>query len=66
MGPAPALKKHGADRYVLTDAGKQLLAGHADWVKLSGGIDIWLGGVHLEGAESEWRWDPGAQKLVVT
>lgn len=66
MGPAPALNKHGADRYVLSDSRKQLLAGQADWLKLCGGIDVWLGGVHLEGSEPAWRWDPGAQKLVVT
>lgn len=65
MGPTPALQKT-ADRYLLTDSGKRLLAGEADWVKLSGGIDVWLGGVHLRSDESGWRWDAGAQKLVVT
>jgi hypothetical protein len=66
MGQAPALKKQAADQYVLTDSGKQLLSGQANWLKLCGGIDVWLGGVHLESREPEWRWDPGAQKLVVT
>jgi hypothetical protein len=43
-----------------------LLAGKADWVKLSTGFDVWLGGVHLEGSGAGWRWDPGVKKLVVT
>ncbi|MEL7187682.1 MAG: DUF1835 domain-containing protein [Pseudomonadota bacterium] len=30
----------------LTDVGRQLLAGDADWVELNG-IDRWLGGIHL-------------------
>lgn len=41
---------------MLTDAGRAVVDGTADHVRLNG-IDRWLGGVHLEGAESEWRWD---------
>lgn len=48
---------------VLTDDGRRVLAGEADWVALNG-IDVWLGGVHLVGREVEWRWDPGARRLV--
>ena len=40
----------------LTDAGRAVLRGEADRVKLNG-IDRWFGGVHLEGAGAEWRWD---------
>jgi hypothetical protein len=62
-GPQPALLKKSADDYELTDAGRQLLAGKADWAKLSGGIDVWLGGTHLTG-EPAWRWDGEARRLV--
>lgn len=65
-GPAPALQNRNGDRYLLTESGDQLLAGKADWVKLSTGFDVWLGGVHLEGSGAGWRWDPGVKKLVVT
>lgn len=65
-GPAPALHKAGEGRYLITDSGSQLLAGQADWVKLCGGIDVWLGGVHLSGDEAGWSWDADARKLVVT
>jgi hypothetical protein len=40
----------------LTDAGRAVLRGKADRVKLNG-IDRWFGGVHLEGREAAWRWD---------
>jgi hypothetical protein len=46
----------------LTDDGRDVLAERRDWVKLNG-IDRWLGGVHLIGTESEWRWDVGGSKL---
>ncbi|HSM84977.1 MAG TPA: hypothetical protein VLT16_02440 [Candidatus Limnocylindrales bacterium] len=61
-GPAPAIQKH-AGRYELTDSGRQLLAGKADWVNLRGGIDTWLGGVHLFGPDAEWRWDEKSRGL---
>jgi len=43
-------------RVVLTDAGRAVLAGAEDRVRLLG-IDRWLGGVHLYGHEVPWRWD---------
>ncbi len=49
----------------ITDAGKKVLAGEADYIKLSG-INRWLGGVHLEGEQVQWRWDPDANRLVPT
>jgi hypothetical protein len=63
-GPQPALLKKSADDYELSEAGKQLLAGKADWASLSRGIDVWLGGTHLTG-EPVWRWDGEAHKLVM-
>ena len=47
----------------LTDAGRQVLGGGADRVKLCG-IDRWLGGVHLHGRGPGWRWSPRAGHLV--
>jgi hypothetical protein len=63
-GPNPALVEAPKNEFAITDAGCQLLAGKADWGKLSGGIDRWLGGVHLTGAEPQWRWDPAQKTLT--
>ncbi|HWK88401.1 MAG TPA: DUF1835 domain-containing protein [Longimicrobium sp.] len=52
-----------ARRIAMTDAGRDVLAGRADRVRLNG-IDRWLGGVHLEGRESAWRWDPAKRRLT--
>ncbi|HXD33447.1 MAG TPA: hypothetical protein VN643_20155 [Pyrinomonadaceae bacterium] len=48
--------------YEITDRGRAVLKGDADFVKLNG-IDIWLGGVHLTN-DHLWRWDDDANKLV--
>jgi hypothetical protein len=58
-GPEPLLSCH-VGSYALTDAGRACLAGTADRVALSGGIDRWLGGVHLEGRAPAFRWDAAA------
>ncbi|MBI3920617.1 MAG: RNA polymerase subunit sigma, partial [Armatimonadetes bacterium] len=47
----------------LTGKGREVLQCHEDWVQISG-IDRWLGGVHLQGPESAWRWDESRNKLV--
>jgi hypothetical protein len=47
----------------LTDLGRQLMAGEADWVEACGGIDVWLGGVHLTGTRPAWRWDAEGRTL---
>jgi hypothetical protein len=47
----------------LTDAGRAVLDGREDRVRLNG-IDRWLGGVHLHGHEAAWRWDTGEGRLV--
>lgn len=70
-GPQPLIRLEGEPTQEafpvltisLTDAGRRVLAGDADWVELNG-IDRWLGGVHLQGREPAWRWDPIAQRLV--
>jgi hypothetical protein len=47
----------------LTDDGRRVAAGELDWIAI-GGIDRWLGGVHLVGDRAEWRWDAGRRRLV--
>jgi hypothetical protein len=49
----------------LTDTGRDVLEAKADWVQING-IDQWLGGVHLQGEESTWRWNEESEKLVET
>jgi hypothetical protein len=51
--------------FEITEYGKAVLVGEEDFVR-SNGIDHWLGGVHLVGSEAAWRWDEGAQELLVS
>lgn len=64
-GPAPAVTPyvcpHSPVR--LTDVGRALLGGEADWVRLNG-IDRWVGGVRLVGAEAAWRYDEAEGRVV--
>lgn len=41
--------------FALTDAGRNVLNGSADRLRLCG-IDRWIGGVHLRGNGPAWRW----------
>jgi hypothetical protein len=43
-------------RFTLTAFGQRVLAGREDAVRVNG-IERWIGGVHLEGHEAQWRWD---------
>jgi hypothetical protein len=47
----------------ITAAGLGVLAGNEDWIAIRGGIDLWLGGVHLQGPQPAWRWDPESGRL---
>ncbi len=49
--------------FEITEVGKAVLTGEADFVALNG-IDLWLGGVHLYGQERIWRWNETSGKLV--
>jgi hypothetical protein len=49
--------------FTITSDGKKVLAGEQDFVAQNG-IDQWLGGVHLRGAEAPWRWDDEAKTLL--
>jgi hypothetical protein len=47
----------------LTETGRAVLRGMTDRVRECG-LDRWLGGVHLEGSETLWRWSPGEGRIV--
>ena len=50
----------------ITDAGREVLAGREDWIRLNG-FARWLGGVHLAaplGGDVEWRWNGQTRSLV--
>lgn len=47
----------------LTDAGRSVLAGEADYVRMNG-IDRWMGGAHLL-AGRHWRWDGARLRLSI-
>ncbi len=47
---------------VLPEA-ERVLSGQVDFVRTNG-IDTWLGGVHLQGKESAYRWDEKTGKIV--
>jgi len=47
----------------LTAMGETLLAGQEDHVRLNG-IDRWIGGVHLTGHSTAWRYDERLEALV--
>jgi hypothetical protein len=63
-GAAPALAKNGGRDLRLTEEGSKLLAGQADWIRLHGGMDSWIGGTHLNGAAPKWRWNPGLAQII--
>lgn len=52
--PAPLIESDG-DTFAVTALGRRILAGDSDWVE-AGGIDRWIGGVHLH-TSSVARWD---------
>jgi hypothetical protein len=47
----------------LTELGKSVLVGEADFVALNG-IDLWFGGTHLHDRTNIWRWDDQNQTLT--
>src|ERR1051326_261129 len=49
--------------FQITDHGQAVLHGEADFIGLNG-IDMWLGGVHLQGNEAAWRWDEQRHALI--
>jgi hypothetical protein len=49
--------------FEITDVGKRVLQGDADFVELNG-IDLWLGGVHLSDNKPTWRWNDQSARIV--
>lgn len=47
----------------LTNAGREVLACERDWIEM-GGSDRWVGGVHLDGPNARWRWNPDTRHVV--
>jgi hypothetical protein len=47
----------------LTDAGRSALAGELDAVATCG-VERWMGGVHLTGRSTPWRWDDSSRRIV--
>lgn len=60
----PLVKQQPPDLLSITQAGRSVLAGHADHIALNG-IDRWLGGVHLH-AGSLWRWNAASRTITRT
>jgi hypothetical protein len=52
-------------KFALTELGNSVLRGEADFVALNG-IDLWLGGVHLQDENNPWRWNEPSETLVST
>ena len=53
---SPPLLTLRREEFELTSAGRDVLSGAADRLRLCG-IDRWLGGVHLSGRGPSWRWN---------
>lgn len=51
--------------FEITERGVAAIAGEEDFVA-NNGIDLWLGGIHLQGRESGWRWDEDHRELLVS
>ena len=51
-----------AASFTLTETGNEVVSGKKDYVKLNG-VDLWLGGVHLQGEKSPWRWDQEKRQI---
>ena len=72
-GPMPLVAIDGAprasdlqtQRVTRTAVGRAVRDGARDRLDAQP-LDWWLGGVHLEGRETAWRWDPDTARLVET
>lgn len=61
--PSSKMKKRRLLEVDITDMGKEVLTGRQDAIRLNG-IDRWIGGVQLQGAEAAWRWEESSGKLM--
>jgi hypothetical protein len=66
-GLTPLVSVSGVDvtaaEIAMTALGREVLAGRRDWPSVRA-LDVWLGGVHLEGDRPRWRWDVTRRQLV--
>ncbi len=62
-GPWPAGDAATPLTVEMTEIGRAVLAGEADYIRLNG-IDRWLGGAHLHGIDSPWRWENSSRRLI--
>jgi hypothetical protein len=58
------LDLEGDPRLALTDIGREVLAGAADWLAVQP-QERWMGGVHLRPGGTDWRWDEARGRVVV-
>lgn len=49
----------------LTEHGRSVLGCETDWISM-GGSDRWLGGVHLDGPRSQFRWNDETRTIEVS
>ncbi len=49
--------------FQITERGQAVLRSDEDFIRVNE-INLWLGGVHLEGEEAAWRWSDDRGKLV--
>lgn len=61
----PEVARMFLSSFEVTERGQSALKGEEDFVRVNG-IDLWLGGIHLQGMESAWRWDEEAEELLVS
>lgn len=57
--------QHSLGEVTITEAGRSVIEGRVDHIELNG-IDRWLGGVHLQGDQTQWRWDHASARIVKT
>jgi hypothetical protein len=57
------IRLHPIAALTITEAGVGVLEGREDHIRWNG-INRWIGGVHLQGDEAPWRWDPAAGQLI--
>ena len=61
--PAKPDRRWWDARVALSPAGRDVLAGREDHVRLNG-VDRWLGGVRLGTGRPLWRWDEAARNIT--
>ncbi|MFN7924447.1 MAG: DUF1835 domain-containing protein [Bryobacteraceae bacterium] len=63
LGDFESKRDFSMSKVRLTDFGRRLLGCKVDYVAVNG-VDRWIGGVHLQGRDVEWRYDAEAGRLT--